>query len=196
VALGICISVFGTNAGAALVSPRRFYALAEQGDLPKMLARTDPNTGAPRAAIIVTFVLSAGLTLTGTFKELAILSVVARFMQYIPTCLATMVFRARDPKGEAKGGFRLPLGPVLPVGTVFLCLWLLASSDPTRLLMGGLALLVGAGVYGIKKRVQGPVSAPGDDDIPTDGFVTAGNGVMGLILVAVVVMWGVRLFAG
>ena len=47
VAAGICVSVFGTNAGAALVSPRRFFALAERGDLPPILAKTHVGTGAP-----------------------------------------------------------------------------------------------------------------------------------------------------
>lgn len=54
VAAGICVSVFGTNAGAALVSPRRFFALAERGDLPKFFARVDPDSGSPRPAIVLT----------------------------------------------------------------------------------------------------------------------------------------------
>ena len=195
VAVGVCISVFGTNAGAALVSPRRFYALAEQGDLPKILATTDPKTGAPVPAILLTLVLAAALTLTGTFKELAILSVVARFMQYIPTCLAALVFRAQDSSDAEPSGFRLPGGALFPVGTVFLCLWLLAVSDPHRLLMGGTALLIGAVVYAIKKRLSPEPASRAVQTESAAGPTNIGNRVMMVILAGVVLGWGVTLLS-
>ncbi len=147
IAVGIVVSVFGTNAGAALVSPRRFYAMAERGDLPRILARVHPETGAPVPAIILMCSLSAVLAATGSFRELAVLGVVARFAQYIPTCLAVMVLRRR---GESPG-FRLPLGPVVPLLTVGLCLWLLANTAPEKLWKGGLALLLGIPLYGLAR---------------------------------------------
>jgi amino acid transporter len=150
VAGGIVISVFGTNAGAALVSPRRFFAMADRGDLPRFLARVHPRTGVPWVSVLVTFALAAALTLTGTFKELATLSVVARFVQYIPTCLAAIVLRRRDT--EEPQGFRLPFGPALPILTVGLCCWLLANTAPEKLLIGCGALAVGVPLYLWKKR--------------------------------------------
>jgi len=149
IAVGICLSVFGTNCGSALVNPRRFYAMAERGDLPPTLAVTDPKTGAPRMAIGLTWLLACGLSLSGTFVELAVLGVVARFAQYIPTCLAVLVFRKRLGPGD---GFRIPGGPVLPILTVVLCLTLLANSDPSRLIKGGIALLVGVPLYFLSRR--------------------------------------------
>ena len=145
IAVGICLSVFGTNSGSALVNPRRFYAMAERGDLPRFLARTDPETGAPRAAIATTWLLACALSVSGTFVELAVLGVLARFAQYIPTCIAVLVFRHRDT--EPQEGFRIPGGPVIPLLTVFLCVLLLANTDPSRLLKGGVALVVGVPLY-------------------------------------------------
>jgi amino acid transporter len=145
IAVGICLSVFGTNSGSALVNPRRFYAMAERGDLPAFLARVDPETGAPRAAIGTTWLLACALSLSGTFVELAVLGVLARFAQYIPTCIAVLVFRHRDT--EPHDGFRIPGGPVIPLVTVVLCVLLLANTDPTRLIKGGIALLVGIPLY-------------------------------------------------
>ena len=155
IAVGICVSVFGTNAGAALVSPRRFYAMAERGDLPKIFAQTHTETGAPTYAIALMFGLSAVLAMTGSFKELAVLGVVARFAQYIPTCLAVIVLRRREAQAggaEETGGFRLPLGPTVPLLTVGLCIWLLANADPSKLWKGGVALLVGVPLYFLAKR--------------------------------------------
>ena len=135
IAAGIVISVFGTNAGAAFVSPRRLFAMAERGDLPTGLSAVDARSGAPRNAILVTWVLAAGLCLSGSFAELAVLGVVARFLQYIPTCFAVLVFRRRDP--DNTDGFRVPFGPVIPLVSIGLCVWLLSETAPKRLLMGG-----------------------------------------------------------
>jgi len=153
VAAGIVISVFGTNAGAALVSPRRFYAMAERGDLPRVFAKVNERTGVPVPAVLVTMGLSAVLAATGSFVELAALGVIARFLQYIPTCLAAIVLRRRDG-AQAPEGFRLPLGPVLPLLTVGLCCVLMANTDPDRLIKGGLALAIGTVLYGLSRFLR------------------------------------------
>jgi len=153
VAAGIVISVFGTNAGAALVSPRRFYAMAERGDLPRVFAKVNERTGVPVPAVLVTMGLSAVLAATGSFVELAALGVIARFLQYIPTCLAAIVLRRRDG-AQAPEGFRLPLGPVLPLLTVGLCCVLMANTDPDRLIKGGIALAIGTVLYGLSRFLR------------------------------------------
>ena len=157
IAAGICLSVFGTNSGSALVNPRRFFAMAERGDLPAFLARVDPETGAPRAAIATTWALACALSLSGTFAELAVLGVLARFAQYIPTCIAVLVFRRRDETPH--DGFRIPGGPVIPLLTVALCVLLLANTDPTRLVKGGIALVVGVPLYFLARRNRARAAA-------------------------------------
>ena len=66
-------------------------------------------------------------------------------MQYIPTCLAVLVLRKRG----SHDGFRLPLGPILPITAVSLCIWLMFNADPNKLLYGAYALAVGAVFYGL-----------------------------------------------
>ena len=153
VAVGIIISVFGTNSGAALVSPRRFYAMAERGDLPKVFARVDPSSGVPVPAVLLTMALSSVLAVTGSFVELAALGVLARFLQYIPTCLAAIVLRRRDGS-ETIEGFRLPFGPALPILTVILCCVLMANTSADRLIKGGIAVLIGAVLYGLSRAFK------------------------------------------
>lgn len=153
IAAGIVVSVFGINTGAALVSPRKLYALAESGDLPKPLAKLDPKTGTPQTAIIITFVVAAVLSVTGSVKDLAILGVVARFVQYIPTCLAVIVLRRRNG-AQASEGFQVPFGPVIPLIAVGLCLWLLYYTEPKKLLFGAIALVAGVPVYLWSRRTK------------------------------------------
>ena len=150
---GIVLSVFGTNAGSALVSPRRFFALAERGDLPKAMAYVDPETGTPVSAVILTWILAVALTLSGTFEQLLVLGVVARFAQYIPTTLAVLVLRRRDDF-DPKAGYTIPGGPIVPLITLSLCGWLLYNVDPQKLVMGGFALYIGAILWSLQKRTN------------------------------------------
>jgi amino acid transporter len=164
VAIGIVISVFGTNSGAALVSPRRFFAMAERGDLPALFARVHPTSGVPVPALLLTLFLSSVLAITGSFVELAALGVLARFLQYIPTCFAVIVLRKRSPEAH-RAGFRLPLGPTLPLLTVALCCILMANTNPDRLIKGSIALVIGALLYGLSRifRSQRGTHAPVQD---------------------------------
>jgi amino acid transporter len=143
IAYGIFCSVLGTNAAAAMVSPRRIFAFAEGGHLPRLFAYVHPSTGAPIYAISALFIGSSLLSLSGSFEDLAVMSVVARFCQYIPTCLAVITLRREGP-----APFTLPGGGLIPVITLLACVGLLANSSPHKLLFGAGALLVGGLCYG------------------------------------------------
>jgi amino acid transporter len=149
IAAGIAVSVFGINASSALVTPRCLYALAEGGELPAWLAAVSPRRGTPDRAILISAALSAALAASGSFKTLALISVVARFAQYLPTCLAVLVLRRRD--GPAP--FRLPLGPTIPLLALALGCGLLLRSEPDRVLAGVVAAALGVPVYlGFRRR--------------------------------------------
>jgi amino acid transporter len=141
IAFGIFLSVFGINATSALVAPRCLYVLAHDGYLPRILAWVHPTTRTPLVAIVGTAVVTLVIALSGSFIELAVISVVARFAQYIPTCAAVLVFRARR-RGE-EPAFRVRGGPVVPILAIGLCLWLLAQAEPARLLWGLVGLSSG-----------------------------------------------------
>lgn len=154
VAGGIIVSMIGVNSAQALVGPRRLFSLAEQGHMPKALAKIS-SRGTPNAALLALFVIASCIAVSGSFKTLALVSVVARFAQYIMTCLAVIVLRHRRRKhhGQARvedSGFTLPWGPTIPVAALALCLWLLvesARSDARPMIAGLVALAAGVPVY-------------------------------------------------
>jgi len=146
IGVGIVLSVFGTNSGSALINPRRFFALSERGDLPKLLSWVHPKTGAPVPAIALTWAATLALTLIGSFEQLLVIGVLARFAQYVPTCLAVLVLRRRADY-DPDSGYRIPFGPTIPIFALALCGWLLANQDPHKLKMGGLALVSGVPFY-------------------------------------------------
>jgi amino acid transporter len=145
IAFGIFLSVLGINAGSALVSPRCLYALAHEGYIPRPIGWVHPGTRTPVAAILITGAVTLVIALSGSYVELAVISVVARFAQYIPTSLAVLYFRWKRPDEEP--GFRIPGGPTVPVLAVLLSIWLLIESEPRQLLWGLVALVAGLVVY-------------------------------------------------
>jgi amino acid transporter len=130
------------------------FSLAENGHMPRALAKVSKR-GTPDAALLVLFVLAGVLATTGSFKTLALVSVVARFAQYITTCMATIVLRHRRRKEQGASadrgsGFTLPWGSAIPTAALVLCGWLLTESgrsDPEPIIAGGIALLAGTPVY-------------------------------------------------
>ena len=127
-ALGIVVSVLGINAFMALVTPRALYALAIERLLPPWLGDVDGRR-VPARAILITSIAAVALSLTRSFVDLAVISVVARLAQYVPTCLA--VLRLRRLEGVAPTTFRAPFGPVVPWTAVGVCVWLLVLPLPS-----------------------------------------------------------------
>lgn len=159
VAAGIVISVFGINAASALVGPRKVFALAERGDLPKFLAYVSPETGVPRNAILVTCAASAVLAVSGKFEDLLLMGVVARFAQYLPTALAVIVLRRRDKEGEGPG-FRVPMGEVVAAATVVLICWLIFETPNEKRIAGLIALGLGLPFYYVAQRKRSQNEQP------------------------------------
>ncbi|HJL19004.1 MAG TPA: APC family permease [Sandaracinaceae bacterium LLY-WYZ-13_1] len=144
VAIGIAASVLGTNAGSALVTPRCLYALAEQRQIPPLFARVHPRFATPWVAIAVSTALSLALALSGTFEQLAVIAVVARFVQYLSTCVALLVLRRRERRDEAPPArLRLPGGPVVALLALGLSLALVSQAEPVQLFAGAAAWISG-----------------------------------------------------
>jgi amino acid transporter len=147
--VGAAVSILGTNFNTMLFGPRYMYALAVDGTLPRPLAKVHPRWRTPHVAIWVQAVLAVALALSGSFVELALLSVIARLFAYIATACAAIVLQRRHPDRE--GALRLPGGPLIPMLAIALSLGLLASASWQNLAMGGAALVVGAIVYAFRR---------------------------------------------
>ena len=141
VAAGTLISIGALCIASSFVTPHSGLALAEQQMLPQFMAARN-RFGAPYWCIIVSTLGAMLIGYTGGFAYLAGLSVVARFSQYIPTCLSIIVFRKTMP--DAPRAFKIPFGPVIPIIALLVSLWLLAQAQPQQLLFG-----FGAGVVAL-----------------------------------------------
>jgi APA family basic amino acid/polyamine antiporter len=150
--LGAALSIGGNVGNTMLVGSRYLYALANSGFGPPILARVHPRFQTPAWAIVTQAVLTAALALSGSFVQLALLSVVARLATYIGTAAAVPVLRRQFPAKEHT--IVLPGGATIPVLALLVCAAFLASSTAANLVAGLIALVFGAAVYAFRRKVQ------------------------------------------
>lgn len=143
--VGAVVSILGTTSNTVMLGPRFLYALAKDGYGPAFLARIHPRFHTPAAAIVVQFVISLALALSGSFAGLALLSMVTRLLAYIGTAAAVLVLARRYR--DRPGALKLPGGPLIPALALLLSVGLLLSASWQNLLAVGVALSIGALIY-------------------------------------------------
>ena len=144
ISAGTLVSIGGINIASSFLTPRNLVAIADDKMLPPVFSRYN-RFGTPYVAIIFSAVAAILIAVSGSFTQLAAISVVSRFTQYLPTCLAVIVLRRRQPENQSS--LRLPFGPVIPIISVIVSVWLLVQSDPQKILMGLGGLVVGVPLY-------------------------------------------------
>lgn len=148
VTLGTLISIGGLNIASSFNTPRCAQALAEGRLLPKFMMKNN-KYNVPYISVLITGGLAILLTLTGSFAELAAISVISRFSQYIPTCIAVPVLRK---KSFGHAGYKVPFGLLVPAIAVVASLWLLANADLYKLVTGLGAMVLVAPLYILMKN--------------------------------------------
>jgi basic amino acid/polyamine antiporter, APA family len=143
--VGATISILGTTSNTVMLGPRFLFALAQDGYGPRIVAAVHPRFHTPYVAILVQFVVSLALALSGSFEQLALLSMVTRLLAYLGTAGAVLVL-ARRYRGRSDV-VRLPGGPLIPLLAIALTLGLLASASWQNLAAAGAAMLVGALIF-------------------------------------------------
>lgn len=153
------LSVSGNLVAIMLATPRLTFAFAERGELPGFFARVHPRFRTPHWSIVSFAVVTWAMALSGTFVWLVTLSVVARSVTYIATCLAVLVLRRRGDVPPA--GYTLPGGWAIPLIATALSVWLLWYAPRRDLLIGLWALLVGALLFvGCRLWIRGSRGLP------------------------------------
>jgi len=143
--LGAVVSIGGNVGNTILVGPRYLYAMAKDGYGPRVLATVHPVYRTPAAAIVTLSAFALVAALTGSFVQLALLSIVARLVTYIGTAAALPVLRRRF--GNRPGAVQLPGGVTIPVLALMLSLAFLSSAALGNLVAGAVALVAGAFIY-------------------------------------------------
>jgi amino acid transporter len=162
------ISTYGWVSASMLNAPRFLFSLADRGDFPAFFAKLHPRFNTPHLAVIVfaglAFLLAAG----GTFMLGLDLSVEASILYYTVTCAALLKLRRTRPSADA---FRLPLGPLMSVLGIGLCLVLLTRIKRDEAVLMVVAALIAATNWWWARR-RGPEPAPKCPPVPQPDSTT------------------------
>lgn len=148
--LGVIASVGGNVASATLSTPRLTYAMARAGVLPRFFGGVHATWRTPSASILIYGGLSFALAATGTFVELATVSILTRLLMYLAVIASVPRLRARP--AEVPGRLILPGGVAFPVIAGLVCLGL--ASQVGWATVWRTVLYVGAGtlLYFLSRR--------------------------------------------
>ena len=150
-ALAAVVSTAGGLAVQMLVSPRNIFALAEAGDLPRPVAAVHRAFRTPHVSIIVYAVLSWILAITGAFKYLLAIFVIARLLVYGSTAAALLVLRRR----EGPAPVPVPAGVAVSVLALAACVAVVATQSSQAVRDVVIVVAVGLAVRALVRRRAG-----------------------------------------
>ncbi len=139
VTIGALLSMAGTNSGTMLEGSRMLFALSLDRRMGP-LSYVHPRFHTPTVAIAIHTAVALAFALTGSFRQLALLSAVARLATYLMTCLAVPRLR------KLNEGFRTP-GLIVPILGTLVGLVFVWNLDQPKIIAASIALVVGAIIY-------------------------------------------------
>ncbi len=165
VALAIFLSAAGFVNATILQMPRSYYAMAEDGALPRAFLRINPRTQVQEAGLLffaVTMLVPA--VALGSFESLVNYVMFTDALTLAVVASTLFVLRRRGVGADDGAGFRMPGYPWLP-GAFMVCLAGVALHvlvAETRLALAGVGiLLAGWPLFHMARRVSGPGDGPG-----------------------------------
>jgi len=143
---GATISAFGFVTSDILSSPRMIFAFGRDGALPAWFAHVHPRYRSPDVAIITYAVLAFGLSVSGTFEQLAVLSNVAVLLMYLLCCAACWFLVQRDIRADGRP-FNFPGMKIVPALAIIAIIWILAHATLWEFEVNGILLALASIVY-------------------------------------------------
>ena len=143
---GATISAFGFVTSDILSSPRMIFAFGRDGALPAWFAHVHPRYRSPDVAIITYAVLAFGLSVSGTFEQLAVLSNVAVLLMYLLCCAACWFLVQRDIRADGRP-FNFPGMKIVPALAIIAIIWILAHATLWEFEVNGILLVLASIVY-------------------------------------------------
>ena len=144
ISVAAMVSIAGNLNGQMLATTRAIFAMAEQKQLPGVLAAVNTRFRSPHVSILVSTAVMLGFAMSGTFVQLLTMSVLTKLVFYGTTCAALPVLR-RDPSAPA-AAFQIPAGRFIATVSIAGCCWLLANSTSREAwitaIAGGAGLLI------------------------------------------------------
>lgn len=131
--IAAAISCFGAVSTDVMSTPRVLYAGAKDGLFPKFLSRIHPKFATPYWAIFCFAGLIFIFSVSGGFRELAVMASAAILLIYLMVILATIKLR-KQPQPQQQKLFKVPGGLLIPLIGLGAIIWLLTSLNTSEIL--------------------------------------------------------------
>ena len=134
---GATLSAFGFVTSDILSSPRMIFAFGRDGSLPGWFAHVHRAYRTPDVAILTYTAIAFGLSVFGSFDQLAVLSNVAILLMYLMCCAATWFLVQRDVRADPNAsGFNFAGAKLVPVLAICAILWILIQASLSQSSVG------------------------------------------------------------
>jgi amino acid transporter len=147
------ISCFGSVSADVMATPRSLFAGANDGLFPKFLGRVHPKFATPHLAVITYAALIFIFSISGGFKQLAVLASAAILLVYLAVIFSTLKLR-KQKQNAAEKTFRAPGGLVTPVIAIATIAWLLTSLSKWDILSTLIFIAVVCIIYFVMKKLK------------------------------------------
>lgn len=142
--VGMLISIFGVAFSASFNTPSLIASLATEHDmLPSWMGKKNKHD-APWVGIIFTAILSGALA-TQSYLFLVSCTVLASFVQYVPSILAVIKFKHTNE--YPTHGFSLPGKYTIPIIALLISCYMVTNFTAKTLLIGSAVAVIAAGCY-------------------------------------------------
>jgi amino acid transporter len=160
------VSCFGCVTSDVLATPRLLFAGANNGLFPKFLCKVHPKFATPHRAIVTYGALIFIFSISGSFKQLAILASAAILIVYLAVIFSTIKLRSIKQDVSEKT-FRAPGGLLFPCIGIAAILWLLSSLSKWEILSSIIFIAIVCGIYLITKKFKKKkiVLAPSENEL-------------------------------
>lgn len=158
VSIAIFLSALGFVNVTLMQIPRAYYAMAQDGALPRIFMRVNEKTQAQEFTLLFfggTILLS--IFFLGTFERIVTYVMVFDTLNNALVASTIFILRRRKVVSEQGKAYEVPLYPFLPAFFVLFLLFITMNvviSQPTSLIVGGAILLAGYPVFLLLRRVS------------------------------------------
>jgi amino acid transporter len=163
--LTAAVSCFGSVGGDVLASSRLLFAGAKDGLFPSFLAKVHPRFTTPHLAVITYAAFIFFFSISGGFKQLAVLASSAILIIYLAVILATIRLRMKK-EIVAEKTFRAPGGLIIPFVGIASILWLLSHLTMPEILATCLFIGIICLIYFSMKKLGKTAFPTGADVLP------------------------------
>ena len=157
-AAGAVMSIFSVTLVCLYGQSRIFFAMARDKMIPHALCKIDPHSHSPKSGILLSAVVVTPLAAVVPSHLLWSMVSLGTLITFIAVAVSLLLLRSRY-KLVAKG-YRTPLYPLVPILSVFSCLYLLSSLSVTVYQLFGTWMILTVSFYFFysRKRIAPAIS--------------------------------------